>query len=242
VSKKVLKHPDKDEIIRLLSNGESVRGLESKLREKYPKNKNLWISSITLQGFRKDYLNLEGQVLKDIQEAGQIAKMEQIEKKKIEQLEASDAYKKKISEIADSKLDVARKILELDAIIGNRMEYWFNAVASGTETPTKGDKELRQFMDRQMVLLGQYKKFVEGLADKTIDYNVNVTIMNDQVAVIRDVIQECLNEFEPDVALRFMEKLSSKLGNLPYRQMPVKIEELNMNELKMLEDGVSNGS
>lgn len=240
MSKKILKHPDKEEIIELLNNGESVRSIEAKFQKKYPNNKSLHLSSVTLQKFRKDHLQLEGKVLKDIQEAGRTQKQIEEEQDRQLQLEASDAYKKKINEIADSKLDVARKILELDKIIETRMEYWFNAVASGEETASKGDKELRQFMDRQMNLLGQYKKFVEGMADRTIDHNVNITVFNDQVTVIRDVIRECIADFEPERAMLFMEKLTKRLGNTSYRVRgelpePVRLEELQEAEFEMIE-------
>ena len=39
-------------------------------------------------------------------------------------------------------------------------------------------------------VLGQYKKLVEGMADKTIDYNVNINVLNDQLNIIRDVIKK----------------------------------------------------
>jgi len=239
VSKKILKHPDKEEIIEMLSNGDSVRGVEAKLKEKYPSNKSLWLSSVTLQKFRKDNLQLEGKVLKDIQEVGRVQKQQLEEQDRQQALDASDAYNRKISEIVDSKLDVARKILELDKIIETRMEYWFNAVASGEESASKGDKELRQFMDRQMTLLGQYQKFVEGLADKSIDHHVNITVFNDQIAVIQDVIRECIAGFEPERAMMFMEKLSQRLANTVYSPQglpePVKLEDLQDAEFELVE-------
>ena len=37
MSKKVLAHPDKEDIIRLLLEGESVKSVESWLKEKYPR-------------------------------------------------------------------------------------------------------------------------------------------------------------------------------------------------------------
>ena len=96
-----------------------------------------------------------------------------------------------------------------------------------------------------MVLLGQYKKFVEGLADKTVDYNVNITVINDQIIAIRDVIRECIAEFEPDVALRFMEKLNHKMKGLsPYRaelSQPVELEDLHEAEFELLENGETKG-
>jgi len=72
MSKKIIKHVDKEEIIEQVTNGESVRGIASWLKNKYPNNKSLWLSSVTLQKFRKDKLQLEGKVLKDIQEAGRV--------------------------------------------------------------------------------------------------------------------------------------------------------------------------
>lgn len=233
-----MKHPDKEEIIEMLNNGESVRGIEAKLKKKYPTNKSLWLSSVTLQKFRKDKLQLEGKVLKDIQEAGrsQQQKLEELDRQKA--LESSDAYKKKLNEIVDSKLDVARKILQLDTVIEARMEYWFNAVASGEESASKGDKELRQFMDRQMALLAQYKKFVEGLADKTVDYNVNIKVMDEQITIIRDVIRECIASFAPEQAMLFMDKLSKRLANTAYRPQeltaPVKLEDLQEAEFELV--------
>jgi len=237
---KILNHPDRDDIVAQLTNGESVRAVEKRLKDKYPKHKHLWVSSVTLQTFRKNHLNLEGRVLKDIQEE----KLQIEERKKVEQIEHSDKYNEKISEIADSTLDVASKIVQLDAIIDNRMKYWYNAVANGDESASKGDKELRQFMDRQMLLLAQYKKFVEGMADKTVDYNVNITVMNDQINIIREVLHECLAVLSAEQAALFYEKLNTRLQNTPYNQSkpkPVRLEDLHEAEFELLGDGQDNG-
>lgn len=242
MSKKILSHPDKEDIIQMLTSGESTRSVEEKLKSKYPNDKSKHISWITLQNFRKEHLKLEGKVLQDIQDAAAVQKRQIEETMRQRQLEAVDAYKNKINEIADSKLDVARKILQLDAVIESRMEYWYNMVASGEETAAKGDNELRKFITQQMELLGQYKKFVEGMADKTIDHNININVMNDQIAVIREVIRECMAEFGPDKAMMFMERLNNKLNSMSYRpnllagSEPVEIEELQEIEHEVAGD------
>jgi len=240
MSMKVLKHPDKEEIITLLTNGASVRELEAKFKKKYSNNKRLWLSSVTLQSFRKNYLKLEGNVLKDLQETGRVQQQQIEELDRQKQLQSSDAYNKKLNEIVDSKLDVTRKILQLDKVIENRMEYWFNSVATGKESAAKGDKELRQFMDRQMALLAQYKKFVEGIADKTVDYNVNVTIMNDQITIIRDVIRECIAEMNPEQGMLFMEKLNRRMNDLNYRPnnelLPTSVRLAEIQDIQEIED------
>ena len=229
---KILRHPMKDIIIEDLTSGKSVRVLEAEIKEKYPKYPKLWITSVTLQAFRKNYLKLDGQVLKDLQETGRIQKQQIEEQEKQKQIQGTEAYQRKLHEIVDTKLDVSRKILELDKIIEGRIEHWYNAIANGTETARSGDKEIRLYMDRMFVLLGQYKKFVEGMADKTIDHNVNITVMNDQISLIRDVIRECIGEMDPDQAMKFLEKLGKRMGELSYRPMAeLSAPKLTLKEL-----------
>jgi len=243
MSKKILKHPDKEEVIRMLNEGESVRNIEAHFKKKYPSNKSLWLSTVTLQKFRKDNLNLEGKVLKDIQEARD-TQNRMIEEKMLQQsLEATNAYKEKIGQIADQHLDVATKIIQLDAIIGDKIEYWYNVAKSGEEVPARADKELRKFIDQQVVILQQYKKLVEGMADKTVDYNVNVTVVNDQITAIRDVIREIIAELGTEKAMMFMDKLNKKLGQTSYRPRelnaaPVDITKLQDVEFELLEEKV----
>src|SRR5271157_2048081 len=135
MSSKILNHPEKEFIITSLNGGMSVRELEAKLKEKYADNKKLWLSSVTLQAFRKKYLKLDGKVLKDLQETGRAQQQVAEEQHRQQQLAQSDAYNKKLHEIVDTKLDVAKKILQLDKVIDSRIEYWYNAVASGEAKP-----------------------------------------------------------------------------------------------------------
>lgn len=240
--KKILKHPDKEEMIRMLNDGESVRNISAYFKKKYPSNKSLWVSTVTLQSFRKENLNLDGKVLKDIQEASKVQKRQVEEKLLQHQLQSTNAYQEKINKIAGSHLDVSQKIMQLDAVVGDRIEYWYNLGKSGEEIPAKADHELRKFIDQQILLLGQYKKLVEGMADKTVDYNVNITILNDQISIIRDAIKETIaEEFGVDKAISFMDKLSKRLKQTSYRPQelvsvePVSMKELQETELQLLE-------
>ena len=238
---KIFKHPDKDEIVRRLNDGESIRKTAAWLKEKYPTNKNMHISTVSLQKFRKQNLQLDGKVLKDIQEATSVQNRQLDEQQRLALLESTSAYQDKINEIADTHLDVSRKILQLDRIIEDRMEYWFNAIGIGDANPQQADKELRQYMDRQMALLQQYKKFVEGMADKTIEHNVNVTVINEQIVVIRDVIRDVMQELNPEIAMVFMEKLNDKLSNLKYfpeASTGVNQKTLDTIEVQVLESEV----
>jgi len=240
VSKKILKHPDKEDIIRKLNNGESVRGVEAWLKEKYPNSKNMWVTSVTLQAFRKDKLNLEGKVLKDIQEAKQVEERQIQAQVQQQQLEATQAYQETIAEIANKQLDVHTQIAQLNTIVEKRIEHWYNMIASGEALPAKADNELRKYIEQQVNILQQYKKLVEGMADKTIDYNINVTVLNDQISLIRDAIRDTIAELGTEKAMIFMDSLNRRLAQTSYRPQgaaPVDIKELQTIEVGLLEDG-----
>jgi len=224
---KVLVHPDSKRIIEDLTNGVPLQEITQYLKKKF-RDKRRHISERTLQKFRQKYLKLDSKVVNDIQSI----KAKGQEKEIMANIEATSAYQDKINSIADTHLDVANKIIQLDNIIEDRIEYWFNAIKSGEASPSAADKEMRQYMDRQILLLQQYKKFVEGMADKTIDYNVNVTVLNDQIDMIKNVIKEVLVELDPETSILFMEKFNRKLNNIQYN--PTKPEKVNVKALNAI--------
>ena len=62
MSNKVVKHPDREVIIKKLLDGESVKNVDIWLKSKYPKQTRYHISYVTLQKFRKE--NLDKHVIK----------------------------------------------------------------------------------------------------------------------------------------------------------------------------------
>ena len=134
MSKKILNHPDKEDIIKKLLEGDSVKSVEAWLKKKYPRTKRLHVSYMTLQKFRGENLNLKGDVLDDIKN-----KRTEVDKKALEAetklvISSSSAYQKKIDEIASSELDVARRLLEMDKVIGSRIEHYYNLLENGGTT------------------------------------------------------------------------------------------------------------
>lgn len=245
MSRKILAHPDKEEIIRKLTDGESVRTMEAWLKAKYPNKKSLHLSHVSLQNYRKANLNLHGKVLGDIQEAKAVEDRKVAETMRQRQLEATNAYQDKINSIASEHLDVTKQIIQLNTVVEKRIEYWYNMIESGEELPAKADVEMRKYIDQQISILQQWKKLVEGMADKTVDYNVNITVFNDQISIIRDVIKETVAELGPEQGITFMDKLSKRLGQTFYRpaeqrKEPVDVKQLQDLDYQLLSSGEYN--
>jgi hypothetical protein len=159
-------------------------------------------------------LNLDGEVLENIKSA----KKEQddhsvnLEAKAI--LATSSAYQNKLNEIISKELDADRKLLEMMSLISSRLEYYFNMMNDTSGNIKSGLKEDRMFMDlinTQRSLVQDWKKYVEKVADHTVEHNVNVTVVNEQLNVLKNIVFEVLRELDPSLIPIFIEKVNSRL-------------------------------
>jgi small-conductance mechanosensitive channel len=211
---KVARHPDKEEIIKMLLNGESVKQIEAWLKKKYPRTKRLHISYMTLQKFRSENLNIKGDLLEDIKL-----------KKKTDELVSADAelklavsnsseYQKKINEIVSNEMDVQRKLLEMEKLISSRMEFYYNTVAAGGNI--KHDRLFLEYLNMMRSIMQDWKKYIEGFADKKIEHNLNVNIVNDQINIMKEVVIDVLRDMDPALVLIFMEKLNYRMTGLKH--------------------------
>jgi hypothetical protein len=209
--------------------GESVRSVHTWLEQKYSKSsRHNRVSIPTLQAFRKETLKLEGKVLGDIIEAKKLrdAEEEAIVAEQI--VKGTSAYRETIEKIADKSLDVATRLIQLDAVVGDRIEHYYNLLKSGEAVPEKAEYDLRKYIDQMMALNRDWKKMIEGMADKRIDYNVNVTVMNEQVHELQSAVMDLIREeLDPEKAIDFMEKLSNRLGGGPeIKALPGKVVDV----------------
>jgi len=215
MSKKILQHPDKEEIIKKLLNGDSLRDVEAWLKSKYPRKKRLQVSYMTLQKFRQENLNIEGEVLDDIKNKRNRIKREETIADVKAALNTSSAYQDKINEIADSEIDVTKRLLEMDKLITSRIEYYFNLLEQGGGI--REDKVFIEYVNMMKGIMQDWKKYIEGFADKKIDHNVNISIAFDQIKVIKSVIYEILEEMDPTLINIFINKLDTRMKELEYK-------------------------
>jgi hypothetical protein len=209
---KVFLHPEKEEIMSRLLSGESVKEIEGWLKKKHPKKRRLWISYATLQKFRKEHLHLEKDMIEDIKAARkeQDSESSVLEKKAL--ILSSNAYQQKINEIVTTKLDSDRKLVELMNLLGTRIEYYFNMFQDpGTKTTLKEDKMFMELLNVQRTMIQDYKKYVERVADQRIEHNVNVTVVNEQITVLKNIVFEVLQSLDPSLVPLFVEKINARL-------------------------------
>jgi len=216
---KVVRHPKKEEIIKKLLDGESLRSIEDWLKRTYPKNKKMHISYMTLHKFRQEHLNIKEEVLDHIKQKR--AKEELEETKEI--IRASSAYQEKLEEIVDSEIDVTRRLLELETLISGRIEYYYNLLAAGGSL--KDDKVFLEYVNAMRALLQDWKKFIEGYADKKVEHNININVVHQQISIMKGVVCDVLNEMDPTLVSIFVDKLNNNLNNVAYDEKILTLDQ-----------------
>jgi len=189
---KIVRHPDKEEIIKMLLNGDSVKQVEAWLKKKYPRSKKYHISYMTLQKFRSENLNIKGDLLEDIKERKRSDDLTSVDLEVKAAVSSSSEYQKKLDEIVSNEMDVARKLLEMEKLISSRMEFYYNSIASGGNI--KHDRIFLEYLNTMRSIMQDWKKYIEGFADQKIEHNVNINIVQDQLKIMREVILDILRE------------------------------------------------
>lgn len=241
---KIYNHPDRNKIIRMLSvDGRGVRAVSNFLKEKYPDDKTKRLTTTTLQKFRREKLNLEGEALQAIKDASKERKIEQAEKDNEKDLERHEkkfqrlpVYKEKVKEAIELHVEIRRELSELLVLIKGRTEALFDKAAAGQITVNE-EANLQRYFQAWTTAIERWAKYVERIADKTVETNVNITVIEDQMAVIREAIKETFQEVAPDLMPSFLDKLGSKMELLRYKHNTTSFGEIR-DDTKILKESI----
>ena len=225
---KILTHPSRTKIIRMLTKGMGVREVAKIIREMHPDNKKLHLTPTTLQKFRKEKLDLDAEAIKEIKEAESDKREVRDEKKENTQLKGMPIYKEKLQEALDLHIDIRQQLANLSVLINARIENIFNRAQLGGVS-TNEEQNLQKYFATYITVLEKWAKYIDKIADQTIETNVNITVIEDQMAVIRECIRETLMEIDPEMAVRFFSKLERKLSTLSYRTQNTSFGEMHQN-------------
>lgn len=212
---KIMKHPHKDMIVRLLTEGKGVREVEKILKQSFPDTPELHVTANTLQKFRKEHLQLDKDAIEQLKRAERAKVREKEKKKEHTQVRNLPSYRKKLQETVDVHIDIRKSLGELDGLLRERIEDFFDKAQAGTASIME-EKLLQGYFDRYFTLLDKWAKYVDKLADLRVETNVNVTLIQDQMAALRRVVLKLLNKMDPDKAVLFMEELNREMSQFEY--------------------------
>jgi len=216
---KIMTHPQKNLIVKLLRDGKGVRHVRKVLQDMYPDDRSKWLSVPTLQAFRKEHMKLEGDALEDVKKAARLKTNEKALSKEHTVVKNLSTYREKLNEIVDLHVDIKRGLVEMDTLVRSRLEDLFDAAQRGEATVDK-EKLLQGYFDRYFMMIDKWAKYVDKVADYRVEANINVTVIQDQMAVLRQAVHELLQEMDPELAIGFLNRLNLRMNELAYRPAP----------------------
>jgi len=208
---KIMAHPDKDEIIQRLVGGDSTRMIAAWLKMRYPHNSRNHISYVSIQSFRKNYLNMQADALKEIQKQRKDIQTQRRYDLEQEAVEKSAAYQVGLANyVQDSIIDYNQEILGLiddcrDGIRGlkdmnnNKGSHLNHQAITAYIARLQGVVELHHKMVKD-----QEKKVGNRLAD---DYET----LSKKLEIIVGAVKEAFNQTNPEALPVFLQLVKEKM-------------------------------
>ncbi len=234
---KILNHPDREELIQKLVAGTSPNNIRLWLIEKYPDDKEMQLAVSSISDFRKNYLNLDREAMRLLKReqqkkyanlphnpnAGSFLELpDESEKEHYLRVKntllSSPTYQEKLKEITTAHLDAPRLMKELHLLLQSRIEVYYNEIASATTVgdTLKADKMFAEYVRLATDVLKDSKKVWDDYNSEPDEGTIDLNIVHEMIGVVRDTVKESMNDFAPELALEFMDRLNARLSTLKY--------------------------
>lgn len=216
--KKILEHPDKDEIISKLVIGMSAKDIHDWLASKYTNvsEAKFVISEKSIKSFQDNYLDMYNYMLEDISKTkAALTPTGSVEDQLELAVQSNPTYNSKMIEIASENLDVRQMVSRLCAAIEVRFAQVFDEIQSDPRNiNTRVDRMLKEYGELLGTLLDRYYKFTEEKSDQIVQHNVAIQIVDQQVSILHNALKEVIAEFDNERSLQFMEKVNDRISKL----------------------------
>lgn len=260
---KILNHPDREEIIQRLVSGESPNSIRTWLQKRYPEKSTNHISVATISLFRKSYLDIDRDSIRLLRHekkkqaaglphnvnagsfTGLINESEQQRSLRVKDaLLQSPTYRDKLREITDAQLDAPKLMKELHMLLSSRIEVYYNEIATNAKNGlnVKEDKMFLEYVKLATDVLKDNKKVWDDYNKQPDEGTVDLDIVHEQVGIIRETVKDLLKEFDPSLALEFMDRLNARMSSLKYEAQKSpdileRMEKLNQRIRDIQEQG-----
>jgi hypothetical protein len=219
--KKILDHPDRDEIISKLVIGISPKDVNEWLSAKYTNinETKFVISENSIKAFKDNYLDLYTYIREDIGNT-KIAKTTSTEEQLELAVKNNARYKSAMLDLASKEIDVRQMVARLCVAIETRVSQVFDHIQEAYEDDskdinTKIDRLLIDYTEALGSVLEKYYKFTEAPASQQIiQNNITVNMENPYVIAMRDATKEVLSQLDLEASMYFMELYQEKINKL----------------------------
>jgi hypothetical protein len=240
--KKIIEHPDKDEIISKLIIGKSSKEIHEWLEAKYTNvsEAKFVIAEKSIKSFQDNYLDIYNLVKEDLVKT-QIAINTSTEAQLELAVQNNPTYKSKMLELASEKIDVRKMVAHLCVVVETRFAQIFDQIQSDPQNiNTRVDRMFKEYGELLGNLLDKYYKFTEQQPDQIVQHNVTLQVVDQHISVFHDVIKKVLSQMDLESSLYFMEVFNEEMEKL---KMPSPdkepSQEMRLADAKVLSETIN---
>jgi hypothetical protein len=240
--KKILDHPDKDEIIAKLIIGQSTKDVHDWLEAKYTNvsESKFIIAEKSLKSFQENYLDIYNLIQEDLAKTKTAIKSSTEDQLELA-VKNNTAYKNIMLQTATKQLDVRTSVANLCHAVETRLAQVFDEIQEDPRNiNTKVDRLLIDYTEVLGNILEKYYKFTEAPADQIIQHNVTLQVVDQHITVFHDVIKEVLSQMDLETSMYFMEVFNEKMSKLkaPEKDAAPNID-MQLAEAKLLSETIN---
>lgn len=240
--KKILDHPDKDEIIAKLILDIPAKDIHDWLASKYTSvsEAKFVIAEKSVKTFKDNYLDVYNMIQEDIQKTKQAVSSNTVDDLELS-VRSNPTYRSRMLELAGKEIDVRQMVARLCVAIEMRVGQVFDEIQENPrDINTRIDRMLKEYGELLGTLLEKYYKFTESPADLTVQHNVTLQVVDQHISVFHDAIREVLSEMDLESSMLFMERFQDKMAKLkPMTPESIPNTDIRLAEAKLLNETIN---
>jgi len=240
--KKILEHPDKEELISKLIIGISPKDIHEWLKYKYTNisESKFVLSEKYIKTFQETYLDIYNIIQEDLRKTKSAMASSKEEDLQLT-VQNLPAYKNIMLKSAEEELDIRQVIKRMVVGLETRFSQVFDEIQEDPRNiNTKVDRLMIEYAEVLGNLLEKCYKFTEAPAGQVVHHNVTLQVVDQHISIFHDVIKDVLSQMDLETSLYFMEIFNEKMSKL---KMPDKESvvspEMRLAEAKLLNETIN---
>lgn len=208
--RKILTHPDKNEIIEKLVGGYSVRQVSDWLKRKYPVQPRLQISYVSLQNFRKYKLKIDADDIIAIQNEKMLLARDYEDVRQIEEVHTTESYRKARNLLDENLIDYNGTIIDLLSRCQTGIKE-LEVIDNPKALPRKHEVISKYLSQIQGLIESHHKISERQEKRKDNQSEKDYTTLKRQVDILKEATKEVFREMAPELLPIFVQKIKEKV-------------------------------
>ena len=240
--RKILDHPDKDEIISKLIIGISPKDIFIGLKAKYTNinESKFIIAEKSIKSFKDSYLDIYSMIQDDLSKT-RSAIVNNTEEDLQLTIKNLPAYKNIMIKSAEEELDIRQIIKRMVMGLEARFSQVFDEIQEDPRNiNTRVDRLMIDYAEVLGNLLEKCYKFTESPANQVVQHNVTLQVVDQHISVFHDIIKEVLSQMDLGASLYFMEVFNEKMSKLKASDKEIGTSsEMRLAEAQLLNETIN---